>query len=87
MTILVDDIQTYPSGRWCHMGSDDHTEAGLVELHAMAAQIGLKRSWFQNKKPRHPHYDLRPTKRELAIAHGAVAVDGYEFVRRITREP
>ena len=38
MTILVDPLRKWPSGVWCHMGTDDHTEAGLDELHAMAAR-------------------------------------------------
>jgi len=50
--IYVDDLQDYPSGRWCHMATDGE----LDELHVMAAKIGLKRSWFQNK-PRHPCAD------------------------------
>ena len=85
MTILVDPLRKWPSGVWCHMGTDDHTEAGLDELHAMAARIGLQRRWFQGRDPRHPHYDLRPSKRALAVTAGAVEVDAYEFVRRVTR--
>jgi hypothetical protein len=45
----------------------------VEELHDMAAKIGLKRCWFQNK-PGHQHYDLRETKRTLAIANGATPV-------------
>lgn len=76
--IYVDDLHDYPSGRWCHMATDSE----LSELHALAAKIGLKRSWFQNRNPRHPHYDLRPSKRALAIQHGAQAVDSFEMIRR-----
>jgi len=67
------------------MGTDDHTDVGLAELHAMADRIGLKRAWFQNK-PRHPHDDLRRSKRALAIHHGAQDVDSFALVRHITRD-
>jgi hypothetical protein len=87
--ILVDDIRKYKTGPrdypyWCHMASDDLTDAGLEELHAMAQLIGLKREWFQDH-PRHPHYDLPPHKRELAIVSGAIAVSSRELVMRCNR--
>jgi hypothetical protein len=92
MTILVDELVDYQSrhlppylhGLWCHMMSDDLTPAGLDELHAMAELIGLPRRSFQDK-PRYPHYDLRPDKRELALAYGAQAVEGTELVQRCMR--
>jgi hypothetical protein len=78
MAVYVDDLFEYPGkGRWCHMVSTD-----LEELHAMAARIGLRREWFQNH-PRHPHYDLRPFSRSLAVMHGAVEVSSEEIVRII----
>lgn len=43
--------------RWCHMWADT-----LEELHAMAARIGMRRAWFQDK-PSFPHYDLVPTRK------------------------
>ena len=51
--------------QWCHMWSED-----LDALHAMAAKIGLKREWFQDKG-RFPHYDLTPNKRAAAVRAGA----------------
>lgn len=39
--------------RWCHMVSDLGPD--VLELHAMAAKLGLKRAWFQGD-----HYDLTP---------------------------
>lgn len=88
MTILVDEIRAYATPlrnkQWCHMMSDDLTDAGLEELHAMAQRIGLKREWFQNK-PRFPHYDLTPRRRGLAIQHGAQAVEAQDLVRRCAR--
>jgi hypothetical protein len=89
--ILVDEIRKYKTGPrgwpyWCHMASDDLTDFGLEELHAMAEMLGLRREWFQDH-PRHPHYDLPPHKRELAIECGAVAVSSRELVKRCNRLP
>jgi len=77
MTVYVDSLHNYG---WvihgevtasCHMFADT---LDLSELHAIAARIGMRREWFQNKVAA-PHYDLRADSREAAIAHGAVAVD------------
>jgi len=78
--IYVDDVKKYPSGNWSHM----MTDGDLSELHEMAAKIGLQRRWFQNK-PRHPHYDVRPSKRTLAIENGAIAVSSSELIKRCTK--
>ena len=44
----------------------------LDELHQFAKSIGLKREWFQDH--RHPHYDLKGSKRRAAIDAGAKLV-------------
>lgn len=81
MTVYVDNLFTYPTTlrhkTWCHMATD----GDLSELHELAQRIGLKRSWFQNHAT-HPHYDLTPNKRALAIRLGAVPVSSQELVRR-----
>jgi len=77
--ILVDGIKHYRSGWWCHMVSDRSVE----ELHAFASEIGLRREWFQSGS--RPHYDLRPSKRRLAVSKGAEEVDARELVRRMAR--
>ena len=59
--------------RWCHLFCDP---GGEEELHALAARIGMKRSWFQAPpKSSKPHYDLTPPRREAAIRAGAVVLD------------
>ena len=72
MTVWVDTLINVrggsPAWRWptaCHLFSDD-----LDELHRFAAQIGLKRSWFQGGDV--PHYDLNARKRRRAVEAGAV---------------
>ena len=78
MTVYVDDLFGWPRrGLWCHMMTDCDVE----ELHAMAHAIGLKRGWFQDH-PLHPHYDLRPSKRILAVKNGAIEVSRQEIVKK-----
>ena len=57
------------------------TDGPLKELHEMATRIGLRRAWFQHH-PRVPHYDLFPSKRALAIKHGAIPVSSIELVQK-----
>ncbi len=64
-------------GKTCHLFSDD-----VDALHEFAASIGLKREWFQDEDL--PHYDLFPSKRDLAVRKGAVEVDR-RFVIRLKR--
>lgn len=76
MAVVVDGLMDYgkrnaEGTEWCHMMADS-----LDELHAMAEKIGRKRCWFH----RGNHYDLTPSFRAKAIAAGAVALEGEEFV-------
>jgi len=93
MTVYVDGLFTAtPQGdtplaqqarrngnRWCHLTADT-----LDELHAMADKIGLRRAWFQSSHLlHHCHYDLVPSKRALAVRHGAVEVNSREHARQL----
>jgi hypothetical protein len=60
----------------CHMFTDT---VELDELHRIALAIGMRLSWFQDKKTA-PHYDLTPSRRAAAIAAGAVEVDRHGAV-------
>jgi hypothetical protein len=65
--IYVDELFFWPGkGEWCHLWADT-----TDELHEFAEKIGLKRNWFQDKK-RFPHYDLRESKRKIALKNGAI---------------
>ncbi|MFT9382593.1 DUF4031 domain-containing protein [Gluconobacter sp. P5B12] len=79
MSVYVDIAIHTMRGRWmCHMFSPD-----LGELHAMAARIGLKRSWFQDPltmRVSWPHYDIDVASRTIAIGFGAIACDRYQTV-------
>lgn len=70
MAIYVDDEQLAWRGRvWCHMVADTPDE-----LHAFAARLGLKRSWFQSASV-YPHYDVTISVRARALQMGAVLAD------------
>lgn len=60
------------------------SDASRQELHEFAAHIGLKRAWFQ-EHPWVPHYDLTPSKRKLAVLHGAKEVEGAQELARLCR--
>ncbi len=83
---------------WCHMFSDDEDKS---ELHEIARRIGHKKDWFQEalapvvepenvlrKLPRHilAHYDLVPTRRELALRAGAVEGSFREIIRKVIQD-
>lgn len=79
--IYVDELKEYD---WvvrgketasCHMFADGNLE----ELHAFANKIGLKREWLHDS--RHPHYDLTPSKRKLAVEFGAIEITTKEWLR------
>ena len=86
MAILIDSFQNGARGpfrywhRRCgHLVSD----SSLEELHQFAAELGLRREWFQQKSI--PHYDLTGTVYEMALERGAILVSSREIVRRAVR--
>lgn len=83
MTVLVDELRVWPHARHaCFRRGSAHLMADtLEELHAFAARLGLRRSWFQGDA-RHPHYDLAPSKRALALELGAMFVPAREQAAR-----
>ncbi len=90
MTILVDETMYYPNvhlryKHWCHMGTDDLTANGLIELNAMATRLHLQLTWFQDRAF-YPHYDLTPSKRKLAVSYGAQEVSKSDWVKRCRRK-
>ena len=81
--ILVDELRRYEkapitSTRWCHMVTDADT---FDELHHFAAQLGLRREWFQGD-----HYDITSRRRGEALRLGAVSVTSRELVVRRLRK-
>jgi hypothetical protein len=83
MSVYVDD--GFVDGDWGFWTGGGHMQADtLEELHAMAAQLGLRRLWFQSKpsRPWHDHYDLTQSKREQAIRLGVVPISWREAATR-----
>ena len=81
MAAYVDALQVWPNARGifragsCHLAADT-----LDELHEFAARLGMRRSWFQSGNGRHPHYDLVKSRRDRAVALGALEVSGRDLV-------
>ena len=79
MTVYVDDAHIPAKvgnldRRWSHLMADMPEE-----LHAFAAQLGLRRSWFQDHRP-FWHYDVTAGMRAKALALGAQPVTSREAV-------
>lgn len=74
MSVYVDVLRDWGwrLGPSCHLIADSNEE-----LHAFAARIGLRRSWFQTT--RDPHYDLTVSKRALAVELGAIELQDRPF--------
>ena len=75
MAVYVDKLRDWgwKLGKSCHMIADTNEE-----LHAFAASIGLKRTWFQPSSSG-PHYDLTEGKRAQAVEKGAVELEDRPF--------
>lgn len=70
MTVYVDDSRLSWRGRsWCHLVADS-----VAELHAFAAQLGLRQEWFQDRTM-YPHYDVTVSVQRRALALGAQVGD------------
>lgn len=80
MSVFVDQpIHIWKNIKWCHLTADT-----LSELHEFAGRLGLKQSWFQNHDLI-PHYDITETKRQKAIALGAIPISTSEAGKRVRK--
>lgn len=70
MAVYVDDMKARV-GRMvmCHMIADTDDE-----LHAMADRIGVARRWHQAPPQHDSHYDIALSKRQRAVAAGAIPI-------------
>jgi hypothetical protein len=83
MSAYVDHAFAY--GEWGRWSGGGHLQADTPEeLHAFAAQLGLRREWFQSKpgRPENDHYDLTHAGRARALELGAIAEDRRGGTRR-----
>ena len=80
MSVYVDSVRIKWKGKiWCHL-----VAASLSELHNFASMIGLKRSWFQNKRSC-PHYDICLSKKHKAVELGAIEIDKRMMAKKISQ--
>jgi len=70
VTVYVDDASIPYKGKLRYHMTADSKE----ELHAFAAEIGVKRCWY-HKGRTHPHYDITGQQRAAALLSGALSVD------------
>lgn len=87
MTVYLDNWRQHArlgpvDDRWSHLVADSEEE-----LHAFAAGLGMKRSWFQNneRRPHQAHYDVPDRLRADALVLGAVPVT-WRQVGRMMRD-
>jgi hypothetical protein len=83
VSIYVD--HAFAAGDWGRWSGGGHLQAdSREELHAFAAQLGMRQEWFQATpgRPEKDHYDLTRTGRERAIALGAIPEDRRTGTRR-----
>ena len=72
--IYIDDAKIPKRGTvWCHMVSDAPS-GDDGELMQFAASIGLKYAWMQKAGKSDAHFDVVPSKKELAIKRGAIPI-------------
>ncbi|ENA4766601.1 DUF4031 domain-containing protein [Shigella flexneri] len=81
MTVYVDVLMNHGWKLRGHLTKNCHmfTDGDIEELHEMAEAIGMKRSWFQDKRIK--HYDLHARRRQKAVELGAVEVSRREAVK------
>jgi hypothetical protein len=73
LAVYVDEpVWEWRGRHWCHLLADTDDE-----LHEFAAELGLKRAWFQQRAgmPWKDHYDIPEELRRDAVQAGAVEVD------------
>ncbi|WP_447751700.1 DUF4031 domain-containing protein [Pseudomonas nicosulfuronedens] len=82
MPVYVDDMRA-PFGRliMCHMVADTEEE-----LLAMADKIGVARRWHQYPGADKSHFDICLSKRALAVAAGAVEIEGRQTVELVRQK-
>lgn len=84
MSVYVDVMEVSGPNRRgfaAHMLADTHDE-----LMEMAGLIGLRPEWIQRAGTVYEHFDLSPSKRSLAIHHGARIAGPHEIVSIIANK-
>ena len=74
MAVYVDDMYQMEFGRYGLMKMSHMIADTSAELLAMARMIGVAARWLQHAGEPGEHFDIAKSKRELAIAAGAVPI-------------
>jgi hypothetical protein len=74
MTVYVDDMYLYPMGQLGRMKMSHMVADTTEELVAMANLIGVKPNWIQRAGTAREHFDIALSRREVALANGAVPI-------------
>lgn len=74
MPVYVDDMHRSLMGRFGRMKMSHLLADTDDELLAMADRIGVARRWHQHPGTHRSHFDIAMSKREMAIAAGAVPI-------------
>ena len=74
--VYVDSLMGWPSSKRWRYGKACHLFVPFGEpietLHEFARKLGMRREWFQVSNSGLPHYDLTASRRERAVALGAI---------------
>ena len=75
--VYVDDFNhPYKGMLMCHMIADTQEE-----LLSMVDKIGVQKKWIQNQGTPKEHFDICKTKKQKAIANGAIEVPFRKMAR------
>ncbi len=78
MSVYVDDMYAeFGNMLMCHMVADTHSE-----LIHMAQAIGVNVGWIQKPMQLGEHFDIAKSKRQKAVAHGAIEITWRECGER-----
>lgn len=82
MVILIDHMRDVPRGKGWPFRRAAHmvSTKSFAELHEFAAELGLKREWFQGD-----HYDISTQYHRYARDKGAEEVSSRELVKRMKK--
>jgi len=74
VTVYVDDMYQTEFGRYGRMKMSHMVADTSAELLAMAKTVGVRVKWLQHPGEPGEHFDIAKSKRDLAIAAGAVPI-------------
>jgi hypothetical protein len=79
MAVYIDNYRaSFGQMLMCHMIADS-----TDELLAMVDRIGVQRKWIQKSGTHSEHFDVCLSKKQEALAAGAIELSSKELVRRM----